>query len=111
LLRDVARTWESGLADRAEAIDAWKDVLSAAPGDAEASAAIERLNEASAQRESLPLRPSGDAILASSGSIPPPPPPGARTSRPPRADQTEPFSVDGIELLDEDEDASEPDER
>ena len=43
LLKEVARTWETGLADRAEALDAWKAVSAAAPEDSEASAALERL--------------------------------------------------------------------
>lgn len=43
ILRELARTWEGPLANRFEALDAWKQVERAAPGDAEASEAIERL--------------------------------------------------------------------
>ncbi|MEO0322834.1 MAG: hypothetical protein AAF447_07740 [Myxococcota bacterium] len=42
-LRALARTWDEDLDNRWEAIDAWKRVLSAEPGDAEATAALARL--------------------------------------------------------------------
>lgn len=83
LLRDVARTWESGLHDTTEAIDAWKAVLAVVPADSEASAAIERLAEGRSARRSVEGPPSGTMLLASSesdaaaprASLPPPPPP------------------------------------
>ncbi|MFW6051584.1 MAG: hypothetical protein ACODAU_10435, partial [Myxococcota bacterium] len=45
LLKEVARTWDHDLENRWEALDAWKKVLAAAPGDAEAEEAIERLKQ------------------------------------------------------------------
>lgn len=43
LMREVASVWEKELANKWEAIDAYKKILKVAPGDAEATAAIERL--------------------------------------------------------------------
>jgi hypothetical protein len=43
LLKQAAEAWEFGIKNRYEALDAWKKVQTAAPGDAEAEAALERL--------------------------------------------------------------------
>ncbi|MBK7772646.1 MAG: hypothetical protein IPI43_00685 [Sandaracinaceae bacterium] len=103
LLRDVANTWEGGLNDRAEALDAWKAVLAAAPGDTEASAAVERLADARTRRTVAP-RPSP----VSSGSIPPPPPLAPVTSMrpmppPPPPSEEEPLDDDLLEPIDPDD--------
>lgn len=78
LLRDTARAWDAGLGNRFESIDAWKAVLAAEPGDAEATAALERLSvkpnpdgAPASQRPSMPPR------LASNMSLPPPLPEAA----------------------------------
>jgi len=102
LLRDVAHTWEGGLNDRAEALDAWKAVLAAAPGDTEASAAVERLADARGRRTVAP-RPSPGP----SGSIPPPPPAAISSMRPmpppPPPSGSEPLDDDLLESLEPDE--------
>ncbi|MCB9593175.1 MAG: hypothetical protein H6719_10620 [Sandaracinaceae bacterium] len=45
LRRKVARVWDEDLRNKWEALDAWKKVLKAAPGDPEAQEAIARLEE------------------------------------------------------------------
>jgi hypothetical protein len=49
-LKQVARVWEENLRNTFEARDAWKRVLKAAPRDAEAAAALERLEKRWASR-------------------------------------------------------------
>lgn len=99
LLRDVARTWDTRLDNRFEAIDAWKKVLLAAPQDPEASEALERLGakassagEVASPKRSLPPKlestPSLPPRPAAAPVAPPPPPPPARSTPsvpPPRA--------------------------
>jgi tetratricopeptide (TPR) repeat protein len=104
LLRDVANTWEGGLKDRAEALDAWRAVLAASPGDTEATAAVERLADARSRRTVAP-RPSATIAPASGGSIPPPPPPATITStRPmPPPVEAEPLDDDLLEPIDPDD--------
>lgn len=72
LLRDVARTWDHGLDDRMEAIDAWKALLAAAPDDAEALAGLERLQGKGSGSAEAATRRSMPPTLASNLSVPPP---------------------------------------
>ncbi|MGE0790982.1 MAG: hypothetical protein AB7S26_35250 [Sandaracinaceae bacterium] len=45
LLKEIALVWEEGLGNRWEAIDAWKKVLDAAPGDPDGVEALARIEE------------------------------------------------------------------
>lgn len=101
LLRDVANTWEGGLKDRAEALDAWKAVLAAAPDDAEASAAVERLGDARGNRRPAPTR-SMRVPAPPTGATVAPPPPGATVAPPPGATVPPPSPSSGSETLEDD---------
>lgn len=109
LLRDVANTWDGGLQDRAEALDAWKAVLAAAPGDAEAAAAVERLADARTRRPPptrntrLPAHPTSAGGARAGASIPPPPPTGASLPPPPPPSGSEPLDDDLLEPIELDE--------
>lgn len=49
--REIARVWDQELANRWEAVDAWKKVLKDAPGDDEATRALERLESGKRRSE------------------------------------------------------------
>jgi tetratricopeptide (TPR) repeat protein len=96
--RRVARIWESELANKFEATDAWKRVARWTPHDAEAGSALERLG---GRRPSLmpmpkpaaaavaPVTPSATsaapegAPVRRSAPMPPPPPQGRISATPP----------------------------
>ena len=59
LLKEVASTWERGLKNRWEALDAWKAVLREAPDDPDAGAAMQRLERN--RSSSVDLLADGDA--------------------------------------------------
>lgn len=124
IARERAKLWEGPLANRYEALDAWKKVLALAPDDVEASSAVRRLSpktrvgadelESAPELDGLPPRPSRmpssrpsaspsrPITLGDSASRPIPPPPRVPTSLDDVPSETVPT---GTEL------ASEPAER
>lgn len=89
--RQVAVIWETELANKFEALDAWKRLLRWCPTDVDATHALDRLG---VKRNSLPPPPAKPAEAAANPSTPPrpsaPPPPAkpaeaaAKPSTPPR---------------------------
>jgi tetratricopeptide (TPR) repeat protein len=64
LLREIATVWEKQLANKWEAQDAWKKVLSIAPDDPVATEAIHRLGVSTRRLHPDDLVPSGETDLA-----------------------------------------------
>jgi tetratricopeptide (TPR) repeat protein len=84
LLKETAATWERGLKNRWEALDAWKAVLRQAPDDADATSAIARLDR---QRGSSPspfddAPAASESVPAAAAAEPEAPEPGAERSAP-----------------------------
>jgi tetratricopeptide (TPR) repeat protein len=77
LMRDAADTWENGLKNRFEALDAWKRIASVVPDDPEARDAIARLSrrvivdEASLLEGDLVVRPEdlAPSVPPKSGTV------------------------------------------